>query len=126
MTPIGSTSSNIRRAVEFTVHSSCCSPGALADTHDQLDGCAQPISSHDDDRRFTWRSLSNGAHSRRSVTRASHIGLEHSGDTVEAQYRADHDFAAAVEKREGTPPMRSRSSDEARVASLRSASWQSH
>ena len=39
-------------------------PAPLADTHDQLDGCAQPISSHDDDRRFTWRSF--GAHSRRS------------------------------------------------------------
>ena len=28
MTPIGSTSSNIRRAIEFIVYSSCCSAGA--------------------------------------------------------------------------------------------------
>src|SRR5690348_9349805 len=28
MTPIGSTSSNIRRAIEFIVCSSCCMPGA--------------------------------------------------------------------------------------------------
>ena len=42
-------------------------PAPLADTHDQLDGCAHPISSHDDDRRFTWRSF--GAHFRRLVAR---------------------------------------------------------
>jgi hypothetical protein len=28
MTPIGSTSSNIRRAIGFIVYSSCCRPGA--------------------------------------------------------------------------------------------------
>jgi hypothetical protein len=48
MTPIGSTSSNIRRAIEFIACSSCCTPGAYAGTHDQLDDCAPPNSSHHD------------------------------------------------------------------------------
>jgi hypothetical protein len=48
MTPIGSTSSNIRRAIEFIVYSSCCRPGALAGTHDHLDDCGPPTSSHND------------------------------------------------------------------------------
>lgn len=45
MTPIGSTSSNIRRAIEFMVRSSCHGPEPLADVHDQLDGWARPASS---------------------------------------------------------------------------------
>src|SRR5919205_186409 len=35
MTPIGSTSSNIRRAIELMVVSSRCSAGALPGTHDE-------------------------------------------------------------------------------------------
>src|SRR3954453_3726167 len=45
MTPIGSASSNIRRGTEFIVHSSCCSRAPLADTHEQLDCRAPPVSS---------------------------------------------------------------------------------
>src|SRR6266446_6122771 len=37
MTPIGSTSSNIRRAIDFMARSSCCSPGVRANAHHHLD-----------------------------------------------------------------------------------------
>src|SRR3954464_15851760 len=45
MTPIGSTSSNIRRATEFIIDSSCCSQAGSAGSHDQLDECAPGTSS---------------------------------------------------------------------------------
>jgi hypothetical protein len=49
MTPIGSTSSNIRRAIEFMVDPTFCNPAPKADAHDWLDDRAPRNSSQ---RRF--------------------------------------------------------------------------
>src|SRR4051794_24733402 len=51
MTPIGSTSSNIRRAIELIVHSSRCSPGA-PDGHS----------------RSVWTVARRGSHRRRTMS----------------------------------------------------------
>src|SRR3954447_18221033 len=46
MTPIGSTSSNIRRAIGFIVYSSCRTLTRFARAHDDLDDREPPNSSH--------------------------------------------------------------------------------
>ena len=80
MTPIGSTSSNIRRAIAFIVYSSCppvAAPAPLAGTHDHLDDCAPPNSSHNDARRLTRRSLLRGDAEQRLTRCGGHSRRSH-------------------------------------------------
>jgi hypothetical protein len=63
----------------------------------RLDGCAQPISSHDDDRRFTWRSLSSGAHSRRSGAPKRRISERESDEVSSERLGLVHDVEVITE-----------------------------
>ena len=64
----------------------CCNPGTPSGNSRSSCRVAQPISSHDDDRRFTWRSFAR--HSRRSGAARRILPSEHSG-TLKADVRCD-------------------------------------